>query len=77
MDALIFFTSREFLIRNDNVVRLWNELNDVDKNLFQFNMKTLDWDDYYKYYPLGLKKYLLKDKMDEKSIHAAVGRYTW
>lgn len=74
-DTVSYFANRKFNIKNDNMLRLWNELPDVDKELFPFNIQDLDWDDFFKYFGLGIKKYFLKDKMDEESIQAAITKY--
>lgn len=55
----------------ENVMKLWKELNSVDKNVFPFDISTLDWEDYYKQYPLGAKQYVLKEKVDEESLKKA------
>ncbi|XP_045467424.1 fatty acyl-CoA reductase wat-like [Harmonia axyridis] len=68
-DVLTFFSLRQWKFSNDNIVKLWNKLDDTEKNLFFFDMKSLDLWAYYKTYVHGIRKYILKDSPD--SLEAA------
>ncbi|XP_044260289.1 fatty acyl-CoA reductase wat-like [Tribolium madens] len=55
------FSTNEWKFHNDNTQALWNFINDDDRAMFPFSMKTLDWDEYHKTHALGLRQYLVKD----------------
>lgn len=44
---------------NHNVKNLMNKLSSRDKILFDFDMSTLSWDDYFDKYLKGLRVYLM------------------
>ncbi|XP_045467335.1 fatty acyl-CoA reductase wat-like [Harmonia axyridis] len=64
-----FFSLREWKFSNNNIEKLWNKLDDTEKNLFFFDMNSLDLWMFYKNYVLGIRKYALKDSLD--SLEAA------
>lgn len=61
-DMLNFFVMNEWKFTSDNVSNLWQELSNSDKNLFNFNMKDLDWDECLFRNLLGLRLYLVKEE---------------
>ncbi|XP_068621786.1 fatty acyl-CoA reductase wat-like [Battus philenor] len=68
-----YFALREWKFHNSNTQSLFNELNLADKEIFDFNMKALDWRQYFISYIKGVRVYLLKDPMD--TIPQAVSKY--
>ncbi|XP_049522439.1 fatty acyl-CoA reductase 1-like [Dermacentor silvarum] len=60
MDAVHFFTNNSWLFRSDNVLELMNELSPTDKQLFDLDIRKLDWCQYWDHYMLGIRKYLFK-----------------
>ncbi|KAF3424512.1 hypothetical protein E2986_09267 [Frieseomelitta varia] len=59
-----YFSTGEWNFKNDNVIKLWNKMNSVDKEIFCVNVQNLDWDEYFYQYVRGLRLYILKDPMD-------------
>ena len=59
-----YFNSNQWEFTNDNIFMLKNELNEKDLKLFNFDLKSLNWQDYTEQYYLGIKKHLLKDDMN-------------
>lgn len=45
-------------------MKLWNKMNSRDQEIFNFNMKNLDWDEYFFVHVRGLRMYLLNDPLD-------------
>ncbi|XP_044763926.1 fatty acyl-CoA reductase wat-like isoform X2 [Coccinella septempunctata] len=68
-NVLSFFSTREWKFSNDNVIKLWNKLDDTERKLFFFDMKSLDLWAYYKTYFYGIRRYIMKDSVD--SLEAA------
>jgi len=61
--TLDFFTSHSWLFPNDNSVMLQNEMSDIDQKIFGFDIKDLDWYQYFQNYTMGAKKYLLREDL--------------
>lgn len=64
ISTVSFFATRSWRFENTNVQKLWRQVDDEDKQLFDFNLENFDWDDYFRYYTRGGRVYLLKDPMD-------------
>lgn len=62
MDVVQYFTTHGWLFRTNNVVGLTRELSPKDKQLFNIDMRSLDYQSYWDNYLLGIRKYLFKAK---------------
>lgn len=51
------------MFTNTNVQRLWKKIGKRDQELFDFNMKTMDWVEYSYHYIKGMRLYLFKDDL--------------
>ncbi|CAG4986200.1 unnamed protein product [Colias eurytheme] len=69
-DVLTFFALREWQFRTDNVKRLRNRLTPQDREIYNLDPQTIDWDEQYKNFIIGTRKYLLKEP-DENMPEAA------
>ena len=63
-EVIAYFSIRSWKFTNGNVKALWAALPEKDKQSFNFDMKSLDWDKFFYTYIRGLRVYLLKDEMD-------------
>ncbi|XP_039291036.1 fatty acyl-CoA reductase wat [Nilaparvata lugens] len=72
-EVLSYFTTRDFAFHNDNVQSLWRILSPQDKEMFPFDLSSLDWDEYFHYYVRGVRKYLMKE--DPATIPQAMNKY--
>ncbi|CAG9794397.1 unnamed protein product [Diatraea saccharalis] len=63
-DVLSYFSTQQWKFYNKNVQELYEELCDADKQIFDFNMSSLDWNDYFYSYVRGIRIYLLKDPLE-------------
>lgn len=66
---LEFFTTKEFIFSNDNMISVWRSLSSEDKATFNFDIFAIDWKSYIETYVLGARAYILKE--DPKTIPAA------
>lgn len=57
------FATNSWKFTNNNVQTLWNDMSDVDKRVFPFSMKNLDWDYYFQTQMLGLRTFFVKDEL--------------
>uniref|UniRef100_V5IBE7 Putative fatty acyl coa reductase 2 n=2 Tax=Ixodes ricinus TaxID=34613 RepID=V5IBE7_IXORI len=72
IDAVQYFTTNGWLFRSNNVVALVDELSTTDKQLFNFDVRTMQWYAYWEQYVLGIRKYLFKaeaSKLPEARKH--------
>lgn len=69
VESLEYFVTHEWTWENDNVIALQSRLNEVDRNLFNFDMKKVNWQDYVEHYVKGTRKFVLKE--DDSTIPAA------
>lgn len=60
-DTLHYFTDRQWTFTNNNTLALWDTLNSRDKELFNFDLDQLSWDEFSRAQLLGLRVYLAKD----------------
>ncbi|KAL1414456.1 hypothetical protein MTO96_000860 [Rhipicephalus appendiculatus] len=65
INALKYFLTHEWLFRSNNALRLLQELSPTDAQLFDFDVRRLEWRSYFKSYVLGIRKYLLKAEDSE------------
>lgn len=62
-DVISFFCTNEWMFSNDNAQKLWTLLGTKDQALFDFNMKSMDWEDYSHHYIKGMRLYLFNDDL--------------
>ncbi|XP_032674193.1 fatty acyl-CoA reductase wat-like [Odontomachus brunneus] len=70
-DVISYFSTRQWQFRNDSVIRLWDSLNQTDREIFDFNILDLSWKEYFKNLMVGLRIYIAKDPMDNLKEGAA------
>ncbi|KAH8354948.1 hypothetical protein KR093_002711 [Drosophila rubida] len=68
MDALSYFSTGFWTYDTTNIERLWQSLSAADKEQFEFNIRQLDWDNYFKNALVGLRVYLAHEDPSEESI---------
>ncbi|CAH0712968.1 unnamed protein product, partial [Brenthis ino] len=61
-DVLTFFSLREWEFKTGNIARLRARLSASDRSIYNLDPKTIDWEDHYKNFIKGTRKYLLKEK---------------
>ncbi|XP_054280079.1 fatty acyl-CoA reductase wat-like isoform X2 [Macrosteles quadrilineatus] len=62
--VITYFSKRQWLFHNDRMIRLWDSLDPQDKEIFNFDISALDWDDFLKNTITGLRCNFFKDKPD-------------
>ncbi|XP_052738996.1 putative fatty acyl-CoA reductase CG5065 [Bicyclus anynana] len=61
-DVLAFFALREWQFKTDNVAKLRDRLSASDAAIYNLDTKSIDWNEQYKNFVKGTRKYLLKEK---------------
>lgn len=62
--VISYFAMREWNFKNDNTQALWKRMSQIDRELFDFDISTLDWDAYCFTFIRGGRVYLLKDPLE-------------
>lgn len=61
LKLLQYYTTKEWVFRNDGLMDLQNRLCSEDKKAFFMDVQKISWEDYLHNYVLGIRKYCLKD----------------
>lgn len=62
LKVLQYYTTRDWVFKNDNLLKLHEEMNSVDKAKFWLDGTTIDCNEYLLNYILGTRHFLLKEK---------------
>ncbi|XP_065343905.1 putative fatty acyl-CoA reductase CG5065 isoform X2 [Cloeon dipterum] len=69
VSCLEFFTTHEWRFTSHNVTQLAGKLSPVDQQLFDFDIRGVDWAIYMEQYVLGTRRFILKE--DNSTFPAA------
>lgn len=61
LKVLQYYTTRDWTFKNDNYVKLYQEMNEVDKEKFCCSSKDIVVKEYLLNYILGTRHFLLKE----------------
>ncbi|XP_044262747.1 fatty acyl-CoA reductase wat-like [Tribolium madens] len=64
ISLLSFFTTRSWTFETNNTERLFDKLDDKDKVVFNFDMKSFNWEKYWDKVIVGGRIYLLNDPLE-------------
>ncbi|XP_065070979.1 fatty acyl-CoA reductase 1-like [Rhopilema esculentum] len=62
--TLEFFTIKGWSWTGDNFLALSDAIPEEEKKIFNFDMTTIQWDEYIEIFVLGIKQYLMKDRLE-------------
>jgi fatty acyl-CoA reductase len=65
IETLHYFTTRGWNFKSERLVSLWDQLSEEDKKNFNFDVRQIDWDRYLFDYLMGIKTYLLQEKLED------------
>ncbi|XP_016954058.1 fatty acyl-CoA reductase wat [Drosophila biarmipes] len=68
MKSLFPFTRRNFEIKTNHTDQLWQSMSPEDKETFNFDMSSLNWDEYFINVMYGVRLYLFKESPTEESV---------
>lgn len=60
VECLEYFTTHQWKFHSDNVFSLLDALQEKDRQQFQFDVRTIQWEDYVEKYVLGFRQFLFK-----------------
>ncbi|KAJ1355437.1 hypothetical protein KIN20_012834 [Parelaphostrongylus tenuis] len=64
VETLHYFTTHEWTFRSKNLPKLWEALSVEDQQIYNFDIRQLDWNSYLFDYVMGIKRYILKDELE-------------
>jgi len=65
IETLHYFTSRGWNFKTEKLISLWDCLSENDKKTYNFDVRQIDWDRYLFDYLMGIKTYLLQEKLED------------
>lgn len=74
MECLEFYTTHQWNFVSQNPGRLMEKLCRADRDIFNFDVRSIDWKTYIQTYVCGVRQFILKD--DLASLPAAKSRLT-
>lgn len=74
VECLEYFTTHQWKFHGENVLALLDALNERDRQQFQFDVRTIQWEDYVEKYVLGFRQFLFKQ--NPSSLEASRKRMT-
>lgn len=63
LELLQYFTTREWVFHNTNLLILWGEMNPKDKEIFPIDLLSIDDNEYIKTCVLGARQYCMKENL--------------
>ena len=64
VDVLSYFSLNEWDFDNTNTMLLWDKLNSQDKKNFYFDIRTLNWHEYWDTISVSMREFLGFDFLD-------------
>ncbi|XP_052889528.1 fatty acyl-CoA reductase wat-like [Anopheles moucheti] len=61
LELMAYFGLREWHIANENVVRLRTLLTPTEVSMLEFDLSTVNWDEYFQSYIPGIRRYFLAE----------------
>ncbi|XP_044260757.1 fatty acyl-CoA reductase wat-like [Tribolium madens] len=62
-DLFSFYSEKGWKYSNKNVKLLWERMNESDRKLYNFDISSVQWTYYLRYYYKGLRVYLFEDDL--------------
>nr|XP_033320820.1 putative fatty acyl-CoA reductase CG5065 [Megalopta genalis] len=63
LDVLQYFTTKEWVFHNTNLLIMWGEMSPKDKEIFPVDFLVIDIEDYMKWCILGARQYCMKENL--------------
>ncbi|CAK1593024.1 unnamed protein product [Parnassius mnemosyne] len=70
-----YFNCNEWHFSDDNLRNLYTEMTEDDKEIFNFDLKDVDWIEQMNIWIIGLRKYIVKDGL--AGTEYALKKYFW
>lgn len=67
-ELLSYFCLKEWAFDDTNIQQLHKNLTEDDKQIFQFDIESLDWKEYIQIWYLGIRRYIIKDDLKNTKV---------
>lgn len=64
-----YFFQNQWDFHNEKLKNIRDKLSDKDKAIFFCDESVMDWEIYFKNYVLGMKKFILKENIEDLQVH--------
>lgn len=61
LKVLQYYTTRDWVFKSDNCIKVHQDMSAVDKEKFYCNLEELDMNVYLENYLIGIRHYIAKD----------------
>lgn len=61
---LEYFANRQWSFPCKNLLNLYDSLSENDKELFNFDIRKVNWQDYTRNFYIGIRRHLMKESDD-------------
>ncbi|XP_041971169.1 fatty acyl-CoA reductase wat-like isoform X2 [Aricia agestis] len=75
LNVLSYFGKRDWVFHNDGTRSLIHEMNETDRQVFDFDISKLDWNRYAVNYMSGVRLYVIKESVD--TIDEGIRKQRW
>ncbi|MFH4974946.1 hypothetical protein AB6A40_001655 [Gnathostoma spinigerum] len=65
VETLNYFTMHGWSFESKGLLALWDSLSEEDRQTFNFDVRQLNWDSYLFDYLMGVKRFLIKETLDD------------
>ncbi|CAH1962542.1 unnamed protein product [Acanthoscelides obtectus] len=63
-EVISYFSIRTFYFKSQNIRKMLEKMTPKDRSIFFCDLKSLNWDEFFKMYGRGVRVHLLQDPMD-------------
>ena len=63
-----FYTCGEWIFHTENMITLTEAMSEVDRQVFQCDVRLIDWPNYLHAYALGIRQFILKEDSSTLSL---------
>lgn len=64
LEVLQYFTTRDWIFHNDQLMKLWEDMDPRDKKIFSIDFFAVEEAEYIKNIILGARVYCMKEKLE-------------
>jgi len=64
LSALDYYVTNQWTFHTNNLLKLIDVMSPGDQQIFDCDVRSLDWPEYLKVYALGVRLFVLKEDLD-------------
>lgn len=63
-NVIAYFSTRSWDFKSHRIRNLISQMSEDDKKIFNCDLRTLDWEEFFPDYMAGIRTYLIKEPLD-------------